>query len=152
MFPFLKPFLAVSLLLLPGPNQKPPKNPTSSADIKELTRLERVWNEAQLNGDTDVLDRLWADDLVITVPNMPLMDKTESLESVRSAKMKFRTYKTSDIKIHVYHDAAVVTGQLERTRNTRQDGLEDDWRFTKVYVRRSGKWLVVAWHGSPVGN
>ena len=32
--------------------------------------------------------------------------------------------------------------------NTRQE----DWRFTKVYVRRAGKWQVVAWQGSPVGS
>ena len=26
--------------------------------------------------------------------------------------------------------------------------IQDDWRFTKVYVRGSDKWQVVAWHAS----
>ena len=83
---------------------------------------------------------------------MPVMNKNESLEFARSGKMKFQTYKTSDIRVRVYGDAAVVTGQLERTRSGNRGEFEEDWRFTKVYVRRSGRWQVVAWHGSPVGN
>jgi uncharacterized protein DUF4440 len=98
------------------------------------------------------LVRLWADDLVVTVPDMPIMNKEESLAIWRSGKMKFHSYKTSDLRIRVYGTAAVVTGQLERRRTNNVQEFEDDWRFTKVYVRRGGKWLVVAWHGSHVGS
>jgi hypothetical protein len=136
----------ISLAQAPAPRAR------ESADVAELRRLEKVWNEAHLSGDAGVLDRLWGDDLVVTVPNMPLMDKGESLQFVRSGKMKFQTYKTSDLRIRVYRDSAVVTGQLERTRSDNRGEFEDDWRFTKVYVRRGGRWLVVAWHGSHVGN
>jgi ketosteroid isomerase-like protein len=151
MFLYLKVFLAVSIAFV-GVNQRPPKDPRASVDVNELGRLEQVWNEAQLNGDADALNRLWDDDLVVTVPNMPVMDKNESLDFVRSGKMKFQTYKTSDIRIRLYGDVAVVTGQLERRRSVNRGEFEEDWRFTKVYVRRAGKWKVVAWHGSPVGH
>jgi len=26
--------------------------------------------------------------------------------------------------------------------------IEDDWQFTKTYVRRAGAWLVAAFHAS----
>jgi hypothetical protein len=136
----------ITLAQTPAPGAREP------VDVAELRRLEKVWNEAHLGGDADALDRLWAKDLVVTVPNMPLMDKSESLQFVRSGMMKFKTYKTSDLRIRVYRDAAVVTGQLERTRSDNRGEFEDDWRFTKVYVRRSSRWQVVAWHGSHVGN
>ena len=135
-----------------GFGQKPGRHTRESAGVKELGRLEKVWNDAQVSGNAVALDRLWANDLVVTVPNMPVMDKSESLEFVRSGKLKFQIYKTSDIRIRVYGDAAVVTGQLERTRASNRGEFEDDWRFTKVYVRRAGRWQVVAWHGSPVGH
>ena len=151
MFLYLRFFVAVSILL-PGLTQRPAKDTRASMDAMELQRLEQVWNEAQLNGDTDALNRLWDDDMVITVPNMPVMEKSESLDFVRSGRMKFKTYKTSDIRIRVYGNAAVVTGQLERSRSGNRGEFEEDWRFTKVYVRRAGKWKVVAWHGSPVGH
>ena len=149
----MKPLLALCLtfcIVNFGLSQK--RIASEARGVSELRRLEKVWNQAQLSLDDAALAHLWADDLVVTVPNMPVMDKLESLEFVRSAKLRFQTYKTSDLRIRVYGDAAVVTGQLERTRTSTGGAFEDDWRFTKVYVRRGRKWKVVAWHGSPVGH
>lgn len=41
---------------------------TRDADVKELERLETVWNEAHEHGDSDALEALWADDLEVAVP------------------------------------------------------------------------------------
>lgn len=123
-----------------------------AADIKELTRLEQVWNDAHLSGNATALEKLWAEDLFVTVPDMPVMNKEESLAIWKAGEIKFDIYKTSDIRIKVYGNSAVVTGQLVRIRDARSTKFEDDWRFTKVYVRRGGRWQVVAWHGSHVGS
>lgn len=119
---------------------------------KELARLETVWNDAHVKGDAAALDKLWADDLIVTMPDMPIMNKADALAMWKSGTVKFHRYKTSDIRIRIYGNSAVVTGQLERRRTNDPTEFEDDWRFTKVYVRRAGKWLVVAWHGSHVGT
>ncbi|MDQ5844596.1 MAG: nuclear transport factor 2 family protein [Acidobacteriota bacterium] len=146
----VKCLIAIPILALSF-TQKPARD-RDAANIKELTRLESVWNDAHVRGDATALDRIWADDLVVTVPDMPVMNKEESLAIWRSGKLKFHSYKTSDLRIRVYGTAAVVTGQLERRRTNNVQEFEDDWRFTKVYVRRGGNWLVVAWHGSHVGS
>jgi len=147
----LKFCMAICILTI-GVTQALSRESRAARDLKELARLETVWNEAHLRGDAGALDRLWADDLVVTVPDMPVMDKSESLAFIRSGKMKFQRYQTSDLRTRVYGDAAVVTGQLERVRDSANKEFEDDWRFTKVYVRRNGRWQVVAWHGSHVGT
>jgi len=137
--------LAVSALASAQPR-------ATAADVKELNRLETVWNEAHLKGDVNALDRLWADDLFVTMPDMPPMNKEESLAIWKAGKMKFDIYRTSDLRIKVYGNTAVVTGQLVRIRDATSKQFEDDWRFTKVYVRRGGRWQVVTWHGSHVGT
>jgi ketosteroid isomerase-like protein len=147
----LKLFIAFCLVALVA-TQTQARESREARDLKELARLESVWNQAQLRNDAEALDLLWADDLIITVPDMPLMDKQEALVFVRSGKMKFRRYQTSDLRTKVYGDTAVVTGQLSRERELASKEFEDDWRFTKVYVRRKGRWQVVAWHGSHVGT
>ena len=124
----------------------PMQGPTAGA--AELTRLERVWNEAHLRGDADALERLWADDLQVMVPEMRVMTKPGLIAFVRSGRMKFDRYETSDTRIHVYDDAAVVTGRMQRTRTVNGQTVDDDWRFTKMYVRRAGRWQVVAFHAS----
>jgi hypothetical protein len=117
-------------------------------DARELVRLESVWNEAHEKGDATVLEKLWADDLEVTVPRMPVMSKSEVLGFARSGRMKFQRYQTFDLKVRVYGDAAVVSGRLQRTRTLGDKMVNDDWRFTKFYVRREGRWQVVAFHAS----
>ena len=138
----LKIILFIALMVIAG--NAFAKDEKESADTKELTRLEQVWNDAHLSGDAVALEKLWAEDLFVTMPDMPVMNKEEWLAIWRAGKMKFDIYKTSDIRIKVYGNSAVVTGQLVRIRDARSTKFEDDWRFTKVYVRRSGKWQVVA--------
>ena len=119
-------------------------NPTQ----KELQRLEKVWNEAHVAGDAVALDGLWADDLVVIVPKMPVFDKKQSLAIWRTGRMKFTRYETSDLTFRVYGDTAIVTGALVRDRKFGDKDIHEDWRFTKVYVRQDGKWRVVSWHAS----
>jgi hypothetical protein len=119
-----------------------------SADIAELTRLEQLWNDAYVHGNVKPLEQLLADDLIVTMTDMSVLSKAQSIGLLRSGRLKFPRYETSDIRIRVYGDAAVVTGRLQRTRTVNGTNVDDDWRFTKVYVRRSGKWQVVAWHAS----
>ncbi len=116
--------------------------------VKELMKLETVWNEAHQNGDADALDKLWADDLEVTVPKMPVMSKTDVLGFAKSGRMKFQRYQTSDVKVRVYGDAAVVSGHLLRTRTLSGKTIDDNWNFLKVYVKREGRWQVVAFQAS----
>ena len=118
------------------------------ADRVELNRLEEVWNQAHLHGDAEALERLWADDLEVAVPEMPVFKKAELVEFVRSGRMRFQRYETSDINIRVYESSAVVTGRLRRSRVMGTREAADDWRFTKIYVRNGGHWRVVSFHAS----
>jgi ketosteroid isomerase-like protein len=117
-------------------------------DVHELESLEKVWNEAHEHGDADALEALWADDMEVAVPRMPVLTKADAEKFARSGRMKFLRYQTSDIRVRVYENAAVVTGRLQRTRVLNGQETSDDWRFTKVYVREVGKWRVVAFHAS----
>jgi ketosteroid isomerase-like protein len=114
-------------------------------------RLEAVWNDAHLRGDTPALDRLWADELVAIVPKMTPLPKQDALAFARSGRMKFLRYESSEIGVRVYGDTAVATGRLLRSRELGGQTMQDNWRFTKVYVRSAGQWRVVAFHASDAG-
>jgi hypothetical protein len=122
--------------------------PQEATDNAELTRLERVWNEAHLQGDAHALDGLWDQELVVTVPGMPVLTRADAIAMARSGKMRFERYETSGLRIRVYGDAGLVTGRLQRRRAVDGRVMDDDWQFTKVYVRRGGQWKVVAFHAS----
>jgi hypothetical protein len=147
MFPYWKPCvgaLIIAMFCLPVVANRSQQ----SDDVAELSRLESVWNDAYTHGKVEPLDQLLADDLIVTMTDMATLNKAQSIGLLRSGHLKFPRYETSDIRVRVYNDAAVVTGRLQRTRTVDGNNVDDDWRFTKVYVRRAGKWQVVAWHAS----
>src|SRR5437762_13974350 len=56
------------------------------SDIAELQRLEKIWNDAHEQGDAAALEQIWADDLEIAVPRMPVISRSEAVT--------FRTFWT----------------------------------------------------------
>ncbi len=124
------------------------QNTPSAADRDELQRLEHVWNDAHIRSDADTLGRLWAEDLEVAVPKMPVMKKGELIKFVDSGRMKFQRYETSELNFRIYGQSAVVTGRVQRKREINDRAVEDDWRFTKVYQRTTDGWRVVSFHAS----
>ena len=139
---------AVVLGLAVNPQAEPD---VGKRDVAELVQLESVWNESHLRNVADALNRLWADDRVVVVPKMEPLGKTDALAFLRSGRMKFLKYETSEVVVRRYGDTAVASGRLRRSRDIGGRVLEDDWRFTKVYVRQSGAWRVVSFHASEAG-
>ncbi|HEY7289863.1 MAG TPA: nuclear transport factor 2 family protein [Vicinamibacterales bacterium] len=123
---------------------------TQTDDAGTIGRLEAEWNSAHVRGDGTALAALFADDLVVVVPGMRPMARNDSLSVFSSGRMKFERYETSDTTVRVYAQSAVVTGRLVRTRRMGDRAIDDDWRFTKVYVREGRGWQVVSFHASVV--
>jgi hypothetical protein len=119
------------------------------SDLKELYRLEAVWNDAHVKGDADALDKLWASDLLLTIAAMPAMKKADGLAMVRSNRMPFTKYDTSELNVQRFTDSALVTGRLHRERTMNGKNVTDQWRFSKFYALSNGQWRVIHWHASP---
>ncbi|HZE88374.1 MAG TPA: nuclear transport factor 2 family protein [Verrucomicrobiae bacterium] len=127
-----------------------PRAADDGATRDEIAKLEAAWNDAHLQGDADTLTRLLADDIVILVPGMAPIDKAGALGVLKAGHMKFSRYETSETLTRAYGDAAVVTGRLQRTRTMGDRTMNDDLRFTKVWVRRAGQWQAVSFQATAI--
>jgi ketosteroid isomerase-like protein len=128
--------------------QVPVGTAPADADVTTLTRLETEWNAAHVRGDAAALEHLFADDVVVMVPGMRVLTKADAVGMFTTGRMKFDRYETSETQFRVYDTTAIVTGRLRRTRVIAGATVDDDWRFTKVYLRRVGRWQVVSFHAS----
>lgn len=115
---------------------------------EQILELEAAWNQAHLRGDADALDKIWAPDLTVTVPEMQPFAKEDLLKMWRSMKVTFTRYETSNVRIHSSGGTAVVTGRLQRSRDFGGRTKDEDWLFTKTCALVDGDWLVVAYHAS----
>ena len=106
-------------------------------------RLEAEWNRAHLQGDASVLDRLYGDDVVIVVPGIRVMTKSDALGMLQPGRMTFERYDTSELQIRVYDQMAIVTGRLRRTRGFRKASEFRDVpqarQHARAYCRRTDR-------------
>lgn len=106
--------------------------------------------------DAAVHDRFWADDLIYTRSAGVRINKEELMKGVRSAPAPkpddpVTVYTAEDIRIQQYGDAAVVAFKLVST-TTKSDGTKTVGNNlnTGTFIKRRGKWQVVAWQSTIV--
>jgi hypothetical protein len=114
-----------------------------SGSVEErLIQLDKAWTSAELKGDKKAAAALIAEDYVGTTQQGAVENKAQYLESVTpNADM----VRSDDYKIKIYGNTAIMThrGTVEGVRNIR-------FRSTHIWMKRRGKWLIVAHHGSQI--
>lgn len=125
-------------------------------DSAELTRLLNDFLAGAGRNDAAVHDRFWAEDLIYTRSAGVRTNKVELMKGVRSAPAPkaddpVSVYTAEDIKIQQYGNAAVVAFKLVST-TTRADGTKTVGNNlnTGTFIKRDGKWQVVAWQSTTI--
>ena len=128
----------------------------SSADDKtkaELVQLERDIGAANVRRDAAFFERVEADEFVFTDSGGGLTTKAENVASVRkpaNPDVKLLAYDVDDVQVRLYGDAAVVTGRVTTRQLVKGEERAGRSRFTDVFVRRDGRWQIVAGHSSRI--
>ena len=118
-------------------------NAVPSAE-QEVKSLDRERNVAILNSDAAALDRMTADDYTFITLRGELRTKSEIVKGFQSGSFKYESRQISDLTIRVYGDTAVVTGCSNQKGMENGKDYSGDYRFSRVYLRRKGRWLTVA--------
>ena len=79
-----------------------------------------------------MMDRLLAYEMVCTDPGGAVWDKSQYLEFVRTNFWHVESYELKDTKVHVYGDAAVVTG-LFLTNRQLEAAAAASWRGARAH-------------------
>jgi len=116
---------------------------------KDIRALEDQWNDARAHADVATLDRMLADGWTVVHGDGTMNTKAEYLADLKSGARKFDGgVVVRDFTVRVYGDTAVAAGRSESkvTINGKPQG--GSLRFTRVYVRRDGRWLMIATHAT----
>lgn len=119
---------------------------------REIQKLEEHRFQAMIGVDLKTLDRLLADDLSYTHSSGKVDTKATFLAALRSGELKYESIRTEDIKARVYGNSAVVTGRGEIKVKSGNQELSFPIRFTDVYVKRAGRWVMVAWQSTRIAQ
>jgi ketosteroid isomerase-like protein len=123
----------------------------------ELTKLLNDFLEGASRNDPAMHDRFWADDLIYTSALGERRGKPEIMARVRTARTPQpaatkSNYSAEEIRIQQYGDAAIVAFRL--VNRSEKDGKTEVEKYfnTGTFIKRSGKWQVVAWQATKTSN
>lgn len=116
---------------------------TKKQRLLENIELRRF--EAMTKTDIGFLQNVLSDDLTYTHSNGLFETKTVHLDNIRSGNLIYKTMQPESMKIQVYGKTAVITGFVNVTGLLKDKEFNLRLRYTDVYVRKKGKWKLVAW-------
>ena len=139
-------FAAISIAL----SQKRDDRPMQKGVEQELRRLEDEWLTSYLRGDKATFDRVVADDFTGTDESAKVRSKMQERDLVQAVPGPAGvTLTNEDVKARVYGDTAIVTGRIvSRVQSGGNANINFQSRFTDTFLRRQGRWQVVARHYS----
>jgi ketosteroid isomerase-like protein len=114
-------------------------------DARTLLQLEDSWAVALVRRDGATFRRLLADGFVYT-ENDHTSTREEVLHEAEAGSDKVEAAHNEDMRVYRFGPTAAVTGWLV-VRGRGVDGPFDRrYRFTDTWVRRGGRWQIVAAH------
>jgi ketosteroid isomerase-like protein len=108
-----------------------------------LRALEAARGEALLRADTTVLSRMIADEFVEISRLGQLRARADNLRDIASGDLKLATVTYDSQTVRTYGDVAVLTGIADNTGTYRGFPFRGKIRYTRVFVRRDGRWQAV---------
>lgn len=120
---------------------------------EEVRRLERQWLDAYEQNDSEAMDRIVADDFTITFPNGAMQTKPQLMAMIKAPRRTSgpRTrFHTEDVGSRAYGDTVILIGRVVSEYERDGKPVKEQSRYTDTYVRRNGRWQVVASHLSNV--
>jgi uncharacterized protein (TIGR02246 family) len=116
---------------------------------KEIRALEDQWNDARAHANVAALDRLLADGWTVVHGDGTMNTKAEYLADLKSGARTFDGgVVVRDFSVRVYGDTAIAAGKSESKVTISGKPQGGSLRFTRVYVRRDGHWLMIATHAT----
>ncbi|MGH9778123.1 MAG: nuclear transport factor 2 family protein [Candidatus Acidiferrales bacterium] len=134
--------------------QSPGQPPITPAE-REVRNLEREWLDAYEKRDPVAMDRIVAEDFIITFPDGTMQTKPKLMASIRAPRKpgapSLRFY-TEEVKSRAYGDTVILIGRVVTESERDGKAIKEHSRYTDTYVKRDGRWQVVASHLSDAGG
>ena len=118
------------------------KGPAPSKLEQELTALYNEMIEGAKKKDTAAFARIMADDFSEITAGGEIINKAAVLAGIPNYTIE--SYSVSEISARVFGDTAMMTLRAEARGTYQGTDVSGDFRETIVWVKREGRWQMVA--------
>ena len=111
--------------------------------------LEQKWIQAVKTNNPQLIAPNLAEGLTDTDESGTVSGKAETLNGMKGAK--YTTAELGDMKVMVYGDTAIATGNFTgKGTDEKGQSMDIHERWTDTWIKMSGKWQCVATHSSSI--
>ena len=130
----------------------PARAQESDATVEEVRQALARYREAVLKADTAELSRTWSDDYKFVNPRGEALTKAQRLENFSSGGTQLTAIEDSEqIEIRsLGDDAAVAMGRVRLEGKYSGQESTADYRSLMVWVKKDGRWQIVAAQLTPI--
>ena len=118
----------------------------------EVRVAEHQRFEAMMKRDMVALDTLLDDEVTYVPSKGSIQSRNEFIDGIEKRSTVYDSIAAHDVRVRVYHGLALATGRAEQQVRNSKGSSKYTVRFTEVYVRREGRWLLSAWEARRVAS
>jgi ketosteroid isomerase-like protein len=114
----------------------------------EIRKLDLAHADAILRGDLPALDKLWTDDFRVNNP----FNEIDQANRIRSGAVTYSSFVREPESVMVHGNTVIVMGReiTVQKGSSPQAGKTINRRYTNIWMKRQGKWRLVARHASVI--
>jgi hypothetical protein len=124
----------------------------SDGAASEVRLAEEQRFAAMTKQDMTALDTLLDEDLTYVHSTGELQSKPAFIALLKSRKLVYESITPSDVRVRAYDGIAVATGRSQMQLRATSGEMSFRIRFTEVYIRRGGRWLLTAWESARLAS
>jgi ketosteroid isomerase-like protein len=121
---------------------------------REVRLLEESLTQIESRLDVDALNRIYADDIMVTAPVGICVDKPAVMDEIRraAAQAVIGRYEKDDLKTRAYGDTAVSSYRMTAWATVEGQEIKRSLCITNVWMKRNSDWQIVARHTASLPN
>ena len=119
------------------------QEPTGS-ETKQVLAVEAELESALAANDAGALDRIYSNDFTYTNEYGEVITKRRLLDQIRAGKHKVTSVDHENVRLRALSNTIVMTGISTSTIGYQGTYSSGPRRFTNVFAREGGRWLLVA--------
>jgi hypothetical protein len=122
------------------------QNTTAADDVlkREQQRVDYL-----MAGKLDELAAMLSPTMTYTHSSATLDSKEQFMDSLRSGRLVYKSLKHRDVQVRLpTSEVAILNGLSDVESVSGGKVQQTPLRFTIVYVRKNGVWLMEAWHAA----
>jgi hypothetical protein len=106
--------------------------------------VENARGQALLQADTVALGRMIADEFIEISRLGTRRTRADNIRDISSGDLTLTSVRYDSLTVRIYDDVALLQGIADNTGTFRGFPFSGKIRYTRIFVRRDGRWQAVA--------